>query len=74
MFMHPHPMADMRQGLYILFILSGSISALERATRLFPIRTGVAVPSWVVTTNLADKFGAAGIRGAGCVRTSGVKI
>ena len=42
-------------------------SSLERATRLLSIRTGVAVPDWLVTSPSMDRYGAAGIKVAGCV-------
>jgi hypothetical protein len=49
----------------MLFMISSDMPGLERLARLFPIRTGVAVPSWVVLTNASDYIGAAGIHGAG---------
>ncbi|GLB35159.1 putative prolyl oligopeptidase family protein [Lyophyllum shimeji] len=63
-FLHPHPVAG-QTGNSMLFLLGNSPSSLERIARLFPIRTGVATPSWVVTSALTDSIGAAGIRGAG---------
>ena len=64
-FLHPHPQDSERKKSIMLFMLVNSTTALERAGRLFPIRTGIATPSWVVSSHLADKFGAAGICGAG---------
>ncbi|KAF8078159.1 hypothetical protein FPV67DRAFT_1603782 [Lyophyllum atratum] len=63
MFLHPHPAGGADSNM--LFLLANSHSSLERLARLFPIRTGVTVPSWVVTGPLTDSIGAAGIRGAG---------
>ena len=40
---------------------------LERAIRLFPIRTGVLSPDWLVVDGRADTIGAAGVQGAGYV-------
>ncbi|KAH7927722.1 hypothetical protein BV22DRAFT_255973 [Leucogyrophana mollusca] len=48
-----------------LFVMSNDQAGLERVARLFPIRTGVAVPDWVVVGAHADRVGAAGIEGAG---------
>ncbi|KAH9925275.1 uncharacterized protein B0H18DRAFT_1170833 [Fomitopsis serialis] len=44
-------------------LLRGSL--WERSLRLFPIRTGVPIPDWVVITEHADNMGAGGIEGAG---------
>lgn len=49
----------------MLFFLYNDISGLERAARLFPFRTGVAAPDWVVLDERADSFGAAGVVAAG---------
>jgi len=62
MFLHPHP--TLIDSL-MLFILYNDDPALERAVRLFPFRTGVAVPDWVVVGPMMDTLGAAGIEGAG---------
>ncbi|CAK5279385.1 unnamed protein product [Mycena citricolor] len=62
LFLHPHPN---NPNSRLLFLLGSDNEGLERAARLFPIRTGVAVPDWVITTALADQVGAAGILGAG---------
>ena len=48
----------------MLFIL-GDNSGIERAARLFPIRTGVAVPDWLLVGTEADDVGAGGVMGAG---------
>ncbi|KAJ7871501.1 hypothetical protein B0H14DRAFT_3570057 [Mycena olivaceomarginata] len=62
LFLHPHPHNATGQ---ILFLLSTDASGLERAGRLFPIRTGVTVPDWLITSSRADETGAAGVLGAG---------
>ncbi|KAJ7632248.1 hypothetical protein FB45DRAFT_744737 [Roridomyces roridus] len=62
LFLYPHPVnSDGR----MLFLLSTDESGLERAARLFPIRTGVTVPDWIITSSRADQTGAAGVLGAG---------
>ncbi|KAJ7090213.1 hypothetical protein B0H15DRAFT_779111 [Mycena belliarum] len=62
LFLHPHP--ENMSGR-MLFLLSTDASGLERAGRLFPIRTGVTVPDWLITSNRADQTGAGGVIGAG---------
>ncbi|KZT74257.1 hypothetical protein DAEQUDRAFT_702566 [Daedalea quercina L-15889] len=62
LFLHPHPHVSASS---VLFLYVRDDSGLERALRLFPIRTGVPVPDWVVTTASTDEFGAGGIEGAG---------
>jgi hypothetical protein len=46
-------------------MLSSNVAGFERAIRLFPIRTGVAVPDWIIISKDVDEVGAAGVRGAG---------
>ncbi|KAG1842649.1 hypothetical protein DFJ58DRAFT_731968 [Suillus subalutaceus] len=48
-----------------LFLQSSDPGGLERALRLFPIRTGVLVPDWLVVDGRADRIGAGGAEGAG---------
>ncbi|KAJ7184189.1 hypothetical protein C8R46DRAFT_1063195 [Mycena filopes] len=62
LFLHPHPQNADGQ---MLFLLSTDTAGLERAGRLFPIRTGVTVPDWLITSSRADSVGAAGVLGAG---------
>ncbi|KAF7359398.1 Transmembrane protein [Mycena sanguinolenta] len=62
LFLHPHPRDPNGQ---MLFLLSTDASGLERAGRLFPIRTGVTVPDWLITSSRADQTGAGGVLGAG---------
>lgn len=54
----------------MLFMISNDKSGLERAARLFPIRTGLALADWMVIGKRADKRGAAGIEKAGYVDCS----
>ena len=54
----------------MLFIIANDQSGLERAVRLFPMRTGLALADWMVIGKLADKLGAAGIEKAGYVDCS----
>jgi len=62
LFTHPHPVQLKSMALF----LSGTDEeGLERALRLFPFRTGVAVPDWVIVGKEADVVGAAGVIGAG---------
>lgn len=49
----------------MMLMIGESGGALERIGRLFPIRTGVATPSWIILGPSVDKLGAAGIVGAG---------
>jgi len=60
-FLHPHIHPDSS----VLFVLGTDDHGLERAARLFPIRTGVATPDWLVIGGAADCVGAAGVLGAG---------
>ncbi|KAG5718671.1 3',5'-cyclic-nucleotide phosphodiesterase [Termitomyces sp. T112] len=63
-FLHPHPDRKDLDGL-VLFVLSNNHESLERLARLFPIRTGVVAPSWIVTSSLSNRIGTGGIRGTG---------
>jgi len=66
LFLHPHlsPAADEHSTM--LFMISSDVPGLERLARLFPIRTGIAAPSWVVLNNDdSERIGAAGVTGAG---------
>ena len=62
LFLHPHPNGT---DASVLFLYAQNDSALERGLRLFPVRTGVPIPDWVVTTESADEVGAGGIEGTG---------
>ncbi|KIM87650.1 hypothetical protein PILCRDRAFT_287259 [Piloderma croceum F 1598] len=60
-FLHQHPTYSRANMLFML----GDQSGIERVSRLFPIRTGVTVPDWLVVGANADKVGAGAITGAG---------
>jgi len=62
MFTHPHAYSP---SATMLFIIAHDQSGLERAARLFPIRTGLALADWLVVGKRADKQGAYGIEKAG---------
>jgi hypothetical protein len=62
MFTYPHPS---RKETLILIMLYCDFPGLERVARLFPFRTGVAAPDWVVIGERSDMFGAAGVDAAG---------
>lgn len=62
LFLHPHPSAT---DASVLFLYAQDDAAMERGLRLFPIRTGVPIPDWVMTTESADEVGAGGIEGTG---------
>lgn len=55
----------------VLFLQSSDPGGLERALRLFPIRTGVLVPDWLVVDERADRIGAGGAEGAGVWGSAG---
>ncbi|KII88901.1 hypothetical protein PLICRDRAFT_175154 [Plicaturopsis crispa FD-325 SS-3] len=62
LFLHPHPT---NPGGNALFLSGTDDAGLEKAARLFPIRTGVTVPDWIVLDERSDLLGAAGTVGAG---------
>ena len=62
LFLHPHPTNP--TGL-ALVLFADNKRSIERALRLFPIRTGVTVPDWIAVGEEADKVGAAGVKAAG---------
>lgn len=64
LFLHPHPASS---SALALVIYADAQPALERALRLFPIRTGITVPDWIVVDDTADQFGAGGVQAAGSV-------
>ena len=59
-FLHPSS-----KGASQLVIIYSDEASLERAGRLFPIRTGVAAPNWLYLSPRTDRVGAAGVQGAG---------
>ena len=66
LFLHPHPT---HSNSLALFVHGTDHEGLERALRLFPIRTGVTVPDWIVVGLHADEQGSGGVEGAGYVTT-----
>ncbi|KAH9901635.1 hypothetical protein C8Q73DRAFT_678452 [Cubamyces lactineus] len=60
--LHPHPS---REDALLLLMHGTDAIGLERALRLFPIRTGITVPDWIIVTRQADERGTAGVEGAG---------
>lgn len=62
LFLHPHPSSPTSLALFIHY---NDHRAMERALRLFPIRTGVTVPDWIIVGENADTIAAAGVIGAG---------
>ena len=54
--------ADGRTRLYLY---AADVAGLERLGRLFPIRTGVKVPGWMVVGPEMDTRSSGGILGAG---------
>ncbi|KAI0273854.1 hypothetical protein BC834DRAFT_815835 [Gloeopeniophorella convolvens] len=61
-FTHPH---ETSPSATMLFLIAHDQSGLERAARLFPSRTGLALADWMVIGSLADKQGASGVSKAG---------
>ncbi|KAI0933809.1 hypothetical protein AcV5_005858 [Taiwanofungus camphoratus] len=62
LFLHPHPHSS---TALMLFIHSLNDQVLERAIRLFPIRTGVPSPDWIMVDAHADIVGSGAVEGAG---------
>ncbi|KZV67959.1 hypothetical protein PENSPDRAFT_32803 [Peniophora sp. CONT] len=62
LFLHPHPVSATSS---MLVLAASDDAALERLVRLIPMRTGIAVPDWLIITPVADTFSAAGVRAAG---------
>jgi hypothetical protein len=59
-----HPALSEGKG-NVLFMLASDDASIERLGKLFPIRTGIAVPDWLITRSTMDLQGAAGVEGAG---------
>ncbi|KAH9857796.1 hypothetical protein C2E23DRAFT_719844 [Lenzites betulinus] len=62
LFLHPHPL---HSSSSVFFVYGSDLTGLERGLRLFPIRTGITVPDWIVVGPQADERGAGGVEGAG---------
>ncbi|CCM03831.1 uncharacterized protein FIBRA_05980 [Fibroporia radiculosa] len=67
LFLHPHPS---NQEGSMVFIQANDGLGLERALRLFPLRTGTTLPDWIVVGEDTDHIGAAGVEGAGVWNSS----
>lgn len=65
LFLHPHP-TDPRST--VCCMLGTDDTGLERATRLLPLRTGIAVPDFIVVSQAANWIGAGGVVAAGYVQ------
>ncbi|CAL1703964.1 unnamed protein product [Somion occarium] len=62
LFLHPH--STNPAGLVLISFTSND-SALERAMRLFPMRTGITLPDWIMVSDLTDSIGSGGVQAAG---------
>jgi hypothetical protein len=49
----------------MIFLLGADVAGLEKTMRLFPIRTSMSVPDWVIMGRWADQVGAGDVVGAG---------
>lgn len=63
-FLHPHPTSA---AALVLVMYADSEAGMERALRLFPLRTGLTIPDWIVVNEQADSRGAGGVQAAGLV-------
>ncbi|KAF8510217.1 hypothetical protein BU17DRAFT_55579 [Hysterangium stoloniferum] len=62
-FNHPHPSNSNRM---VIFMCANDIDGLERLSRLLlPIRTGVPLPEFLITSKEADTTGIGGLSGGG---------
>ncbi|KZV94079.1 hypothetical protein EXIGLDRAFT_737520 [Exidia glandulosa HHB12029] len=68
LFAHPH---TGRPGSRTVYVVGTDASGFERALRLFPWRTGIPVPEWIVIGQDADSMAAGGVLGAGFWDRSG---
>ncbi|KIY64911.1 hypothetical protein CYLTODRAFT_424805 [Cylindrobasidium torrendii FP15055 ss-10] len=62
MLLHAHPTNPAGN---MVIMRATDDAGLEKVARLFPIRTGVAVPDWIIVGPLADTKGAGGVVSAG---------
>ena len=60
--MHKHPT---HPAAKTLFLRADDEIGMENVLRLFPIRTGVFGPDWMIVSSEAATLGAAGVTGAG---------
>ncbi|KAF9651433.1 hypothetical protein BDM02DRAFT_3091108 [Thelephora ganbajun] len=61
-FLHKHPT---HTDAVTLFLRADDEIGMENVLRLFPVRTGVFGPDWMVVSSDTDMLGAAGVTGAG---------
>ena len=61
-FLHKHPT---HSDAVTLFLRADDEIGMENALRLFPIRTGVFGPDWMVISPETATLGVAGVTGAG---------
>jgi hypothetical protein len=61
-FIYKHPT---HPNAMTLFLRAGDEACMENILRLFPIRTGVFGPDWMVISSDTTTLGAAGVTGAG---------
>ncbi|CEH16659.1 hypothetical protein CBOM_06587 [Ceraceosorus bombacis] len=63
--LQPHPVTHQRSQDLALLLCGNDASGIERAAKLFPVRTGLSVPEWIVIGPEADWSGIGAILGAG---------
>ncbi|PWN44852.1 hypothetical protein IE81DRAFT_240762 [Ceraceosorus guamensis] len=63
--LQPHPVTHQRSENLALLLYGNDASGIERAAKLFPVRTGLSVPEWIVIGPEADWSGIGAILGAG---------
>ena len=61
-FLHKHPS---HKDAVTLFLRASDETGMENVLRLFPVRTGVFGPDWMVISSEVATLGAAGVTGAG---------
>lgn len=61
-FLHKHPI---RSDAVTVFLQADNETYMEDVLRMFPIRTGVFGPDWMVVGSETVTLGAAGVTGAG---------
>jgi len=62
LFLHPHPTTETGLALFIYAVDDGG---LEQALRLFPFRTGITLPDFLVVGSPAYSLGAGAVEAAG---------
>lgn len=61
-FLHKHPT---HSDAVTIFLQADNETCMENVLRLFPIRTGVFGPDWMVVGSETAMLGAAGVTGTG---------